>query len=163
FLAFATVLVLGIGISMLAVRSLDAARRDDDLESLPTAPAAGAGAAEPPTKPPAARGVDWDALGRTVRQCSLRVHREIYNSLLFVLRAVEIDGGVSPLVPLITIGLGLAAWSGWHLQRIELLMASTPFERALQRRAADDPWARALADIRSHLFLVVPDPEGLYF
>lgn len=59
-----------------------------------------------------------------------------YNAPLFFDRAVAIQSGVSPLLPLLMIGIALAAWAHWHLRRIAMLSVSTAFEQTCLGPAA---------------------------
>jgi len=49
---------------------------------------------------------------------------------LFLERAGQLGGGVSPLVPLLLGAAGFAAWSTWHSRRIRYLRETTPYEAA---------------------------------
>ena len=91
---------------------------------------------------------------------------------LFFRRAVEIDSMVSPVLPLVLGGLGLAVWCTWHLRRIALLQQRTIFEsvcetelsaprkpRTTFRTALRDDLRRSAVDIRAirlRLFRVAP-------
>jgi hypothetical protein len=85
-------------------------------------------------------------------------------------RASQIDGGLSPLLPLIALGVGFATWCVWHLERVALLSQRTSLEEASHRR--EQPQKKegdeeqslwdAIADVRSRLFLVIPDARALY-
>jgi hypothetical protein len=90
---------------------------------------------------------------------------------LFLARAVALDSGVSPLLPLLLGGAGYAVWCTWHERRINGLRETTPFEAAWHSRGprpAATPGATALPDdagrwvreVRMRLFLVIPDPAG---
>src|SRR4029078_2067241 len=58
---------------------------------------------------------------------------------LFFRRAVEIDSMVSPVLPLVLGGLGLAVWCTWHLRRIALLQQRTLFERGCSDAVSSSP------------------------
>lgn len=89
---------------------------------------------------------------------------------LFLYRSLQLGGGVSPLVPILVTAAGFVLWSSWHVQRITLLMRPTAFEYACVVRAeqgarrdapgARDRIARAVADLRDRLFLLVPHPNA---
>lgn len=91
---------------------------------------------------------------------------------LFMHRALELGGGASPLVPILAATAGCVLWASWHLQRIALLMRPTAFEYACVTRAdrgarrdapcPEDRIARAVADLRDRLFLMVPHPRALW-
>ena len=78
---------------------------------------------------------------------------------LFFHRAVEIDQGVSPLVPLALVGAVLVAWCFWHLRRIRDLATRLPAEGALHvLTAVERPLC--ISDVRDRLFRIVPSTEG---
>lgn len=89
---------------------------------------------------------------------------------LFLYRAAELDGGVSPLVPLLFAAAGYAAWCSWHARRIRDLGETTPYEAAWNVPAAQCAAEGATAlpsaaeesvrAIRMRLFKVVPDDGG---
>lgn len=113
---------------------------------------------------------------------------------LYLHRVAQLDGGVSPILPLLVGGFGFAVWCTWHLARIHRLRELTAFEAACLSRvdrvvdeavktrvrpAGDDddeddaPWrskglstlggrtVRAVCEVRSRLFLLVPNVRGL--
>ncbi|MEM9556430.1 MAG: hypothetical protein AAGC60_19390 [Acidobacteriota bacterium] len=105
---------------------------------------------------------------------------------LVFFRSVQIDNGVTPLVPLTIIGAILLLWTSWHIRRLERLSKETPFGIALHEHPAghgdrQSPSARwddagshryrptqflsALAiELRAHLFFgVVPGRKWLHF
>jgi hypothetical protein len=57
---------------------------------------------------------------------------------LFFHRATQIDGGLSPVLPLVVTGLGLAVWCLWHLERVALLSQETSLEEAATRRSSEE-------------------------
>jgi hypothetical protein len=59
---------------------------------------------------------------------------------LFYLRSSNIEGMLTPLVPLVASGLGFTAWCSWHLNRIRLLQSDTAFGAASAR---EEPPARS--------------------
>ena len=84
--------------------------------------------------------------------------------LLFYQHLVQLDSGLSPLPPLLLIGLILAAGYSWNLRRIQLLRAGTPFERALAALPAPEGWGEIATDVhrvRRRLARVVPDAGAL--
>ncbi|HET7460798.1 MAG TPA: hypothetical protein VFJ82_06105 [Longimicrobium sp.] len=94
---------------------------------------------------------------------------------IFVYRASQLDGGVSPLVPLLLAAAGYVAWCTWHGWRIRDLRETTPFESAWDDDDGDDasppghgPTALPAAAgkdvraVRMRLFKVVPDDTGLW-
>ena len=80
-------------------------------------------------------------------------------------RALRIDEGASPLMPLLLIGICFGAWCCWHLRRIRLLRSYQPLEYdGLTAGAAADPDARVRRGpslVRRRLFRVVPDVAAL--
>lgn len=48
--------------------------------------------------------------------------------VVFFHRAIQLDSGVSPLVPLMISAAGFGVWSLWHLARIGLLLRMTPLD-----------------------------------
>lgn len=94
-------------------------------------------------------------------------------------RTIDLDSGVSPLVPIALGALGFAAWCAWHQMRIRLLRVKSPFEavclrrgalvdRALPARAESRTTARVwrsitanVRGVRERLFLLVPDGFGV--
>ncbi len=82
---------------------------------------------------------------------------------LFAVRAQEIDGGVSPLVPL-ALGSGVfACWCVWHLLRIRALQAPSVYERSWP---VGSRWARGrlgsrVRAVHNRLFLTLPEPWTL--
>ncbi|HEX6372192.1 MAG TPA: hypothetical protein VF006_24960 [Longimicrobium sp.] len=110
--------------------------------------------------------------------------------VLYLHRVAQLDGGVSPILPLIVGGIGFAAWCTWHLARIHQLRELTAFEAAclsqvdarvedaLSGRPAaaareEQPWqsrglstlsypvVKAVNDARNRLFLMVADWQGM--
>lgn len=109
--------------------------------------------------------------------------------VLYLHRVAQLDGGVSPILPLIVGGIGFAAWCTWHLARIHQLRDLTAFEAACLSRldakvedalggtsaaGGDDlPWrsrglstlsrpiVKAVNDARNRLFMMVPDWPGV--
>jgi hypothetical protein len=110
--------------------------------------------------------------------------------VLYLHRVAQLDGGVSPILPLIVGGIGFAAWCTWHLARIHKMRELTAFEAACLGRVDarvedalngtstaagrdDDPWrskglstlsrpiVKAVNDARNRLFLMVPDWPGV--
>jgi hypothetical protein len=78
---------------------------------------------------------------------------------LFFHRAIEIDQGVSPLVPLALVGAVLVAWCFWHLRRIRDLANRLPAEGALHALTAlERPFC--ISEVRDRLFRIVPSTEG---
>ncbi len=79
---------------------------------------------------------------------------------IFVHRAGQVDGEISPLVPLALAGFGFAAWAWWHLNRIRLLFRQSTFEAMCRLR--EGPPARLktaaehVAEIRHRLYFVIP-------
>ena len=55
----------------------------------------------------------------------------------FFHRAMALDSGVSPLVPIALATTVLFCWTGWHLGRSRALRDQTTFEAALRERRAD--------------------------
>jgi hypothetical protein len=49
--------------------------------------------------------------------------------VLFYHRAIQLDSGVSPLVPLMLSAAGFGVWSLWHLARIRLLLRMTAVDQ----------------------------------
>jgi hypothetical protein len=100
---------------------------------------------------------------------------------LFVQRASQWGGGISPLVPLTYGLLGVVGWCVWHWVRIEILLGVRPFEdscfpRADSPEAESDPgrvpqawsegWTRVeegIRNLRTRLFLLIPDQTALTF
>jgi hypothetical protein len=109
---------------------------------------------------------------------------------LYLHRVAQLDGGLSPILPLLVGGFGFAVWCTWHLDRIGRLRAVTAFEAAclsrvdqrvdaaLQRgvraqEASDAGWqarglstlspavVRAVGEVRNRLFLLVPNLRGM--
>lgn len=81
---------------------------------------------------------------------------------LFLDRSIEIDQGISALVPTTLIGLVLAAWCAWHLRRLRELARSEPAESAIDealRRAGDE--SAPAARLRRRLFRTIPDSRTL--
>jgi hypothetical protein len=95
----------------------------------------------------------------------------------FLQRASEIDGMVSPVLPLIVGGIGYAVWCTWHIHRLKLLKDRTTFEEAcipeantpdVMRRtigtALRDDLRRAARNmglIRQRFFQVIPSVWSL--
>lgn len=80
---------------------------------------------------------------------------------LFFRRAIEVDQGASPLVPLMLIGLIFSTWSAWHLRRIHMLAHPMPAHRLLDRGAEAQRAAHGrTAAIWAKLFLASPDAAG---
>lgn len=77
----------------------------------------------------------------------------------FALRALQLDGGVSPLLPLLCGAAGFACWSVWHLLRIRALQTPGDYERCLAARAASD--GAKVRAVRERLFLAVPEPAAV--
>jgi len=78
---------------------------------------------------------------------------------LFLHRAIELDQGVSPLVPLALIGAVLVAWCCWHLRRIRDLATRLPAEGALRAGLASErPFS--ISEVRDRLFRIVPGTAG---
>lgn len=75
-------------------------------------------------------------------------HLNLFRLLLH--RNVEVDQGVSFLVPLTLVGLLGAAWARWHLYRLDGLSRPEPAEGVLERSGI--PCAR----VRASLFRVLP-------
>lgn len=87
-------------------------------------------------------------------------------SWLFFVRAVQIDGELSPLPALMLSGISLAWWATWHLKRVELLRLPTPFELlfAVPRSAPGielQSIQRTVRDTRQRLFMMVPGASGV--
>jgi hypothetical protein len=93
----------------------------------------------------------------------------------FFHRSVELDNGLSPLLPVVLAGMGFAAWSSWHLTRVELLLSSTAFEQSMTHQRGTwlgkTPANRLVAstaerlseyvyDVRNRLFFLVPNRIG---
>ena len=76
---------------------------------------------------------------------------------LFAHRAMAIDEGVSPLLPLFLVGLGLGAWCVWHLLRIRHLARTLPFVDfvVVTADASKDGTAAAARAAGA----IVPEPE----
>ena len=110
----------------------------------------------------------------------LRGLREPDSSSFMLLydRAIDLDSGVSPLVPITLGALGFVAWCAWHQMRIRLLMVKSPFEAVCLRRDARPlpaapggdarltrrTWAAIASNVvglRERLFLLVPDAFGV--
>lgn len=69
-------------------------------------------------------------------------------------RSVEVDQGLSFLLPTILTGMILVLWCGWHCQRLKGLAAAPPVEGPLDQGLVDE---RQLASqLRRRLFRVVP-------
>jgi hypothetical protein len=134
------------------------------------------------------------ALGGYFLSLTMRFYREVrtirdVDFVLYLHRVAQLDGGVSPILPLIVGGIGFAAWCTWHLARVDQLREITAFEAACLSRldeevtdptgapaTADpdeDPWParglstlggrvrKAVNDARNRLFLLVPDWRGM--
>ncbi|MFN0241365.1 MAG: hypothetical protein ACKVWV_00575 [Planctomycetota bacterium] len=81
---------------------------------------------------------------------------------LFFHRAIEIDQGVSPLVPLALIGVVLIAWCGWHLARIRLLATRVPGERAFDIASRSRANAQVfVSEVRERLFRILPSAHSV--
>jgi len=78
---------------------------------------------------------------------------------LFLHRAIEVDQGISPLVPLFLIGIAVFVWCQWHLLRIRGLAHVEVGEIAWAESSSDlRTWTTTL---RERLFRVVPDAAGV--
>ncbi len=76
---------------------------------------------------------------------------------LFFNRAIEIDEGISPLLPMMLLGVTLLTWCTWHVQRVRMLTASAPAQELIdpkQGRRAGEVWKR--------LFQAMPDVRGIW-
>lgn len=81
---------------------------------------------------------------------------------LFFHRAIEIDQGVSPLVPLALIGAVLIAWCGWHLARIRLLATRVPGERVFDVAPRSRSNAQFfVSEVRERLFRILPNAHSV--
>jgi hypothetical protein len=74
-------------------------------------------------------------------------------------RALQLDDGVSPLLPLACGAAGFASWSIWHLLRIRALAQPSDYELCLGASASFES-ARARA-VRQRLFLAVPEAAAV--
>jgi hypothetical protein len=89
--------------------------------------------------------------------------------VFFLRRSVEVESGLSPLVPTLIIGVIITAWALWHRDRISLLQQFTEFEVAALSRAygnkdgkgspdsAFTQASRRVRRIRDSLLLLAPD------
>ncbi|HEU5218585.1 MAG TPA: hypothetical protein VFU23_07990, partial [Gemmatimonadales bacterium] len=87
-------------------------------------------------------------------------------SWMFFVRAIQIDGELSPLPPLMLSALAFAWWATWHLKRVELLRIQTPFEllfTAPHRAPTPEltPVEASVRETRHLLFMMVPGVSGL--
>ncbi|HYH82946.1 MAG TPA: hypothetical protein VEX86_24340 [Longimicrobium sp.] len=77
-------------------------------------------------------------LGVVYLVCTLVYVGEVVNTAagapvaftLLVHRALDLGGGMSPLVPLALAAAAFVAWTGWHLRRLAALRTATAFEAA---------------------------------
>ncbi len=79
------------------------------------------------------RAIAWTAVGYwlvTLLFCvGIRGQSEAGAWPMFAYRALTLDSGASPLLPLLLIGACVALWSRWHVNRVESLRDDpTPFE-----------------------------------
>lgn len=74
---------------------------------------------------------------------------------LFLHRTVEVDQGLSMLVPLALIGLLAASWARWHLFRLQGLARPEPIHAALGAHGVPT------AAVRAALFRVLPQTRSL--
>jgi hypothetical protein len=90
-------------------------------------------------------------------------------------RAIQLDTGLSPLIPLVLAGGGFAMWATWHLKRVRLLLDSTAFEESVRYGVAIEskvnPAVVATAerltitvnDLRDRLILLAPNARSVVF
>jgi len=79
---------------------------------------------------------------------------------LFLHRAIEVDQGVSLMVPIALIGALLVLWCRWHMRRLSALACNEPAEVAFdpeEGESGQDSPAR----IRRRLFRAIPDSRTL--
>jgi hypothetical protein len=85
---------------------------------------------------------------------------------LFLARLAAIDSGLSPLLPLLLLGLLLLLSYAWNFQRARALRAVTPFEAALMTLDVESTGdlgklGHALRQVRDRLFFLVPDGNAM--
>lgn len=78
----------------------------------------------------------------------------------FLQRATSIGEGVSPLLPLFLIGIGMVLWCAWHQRRARLLQEKIPFEAQEVLPSAMFGTERSTAAVRLSLTHAVPDQRG---
>lgn len=64
----------------------------------------------------------------------LRARNDPLGFTLFFYRSIQLDGGLSPLVPILLGAATFYAWSTWHLRRLSSLRCMTTFEAACLSR-----------------------------
>ncbi|HEU4881976.1 MAG TPA: hypothetical protein VFT45_07025 [Longimicrobium sp.] len=75
------------------------------------------------------------ALGFVFLALSMRFYSQVQHIpaedfALYLHRVAQLDGGVSPILPLLVGGIGFAVWCTWHLNRIHHLRQVTAYEAA---------------------------------
>lgn len=78
---------------------------------------------------------------------------------LFAHRALEVDQGISPLVPMFLIGIAVLVWCQWHILRIRALAHAEVGEAAWAALSSDA--SVHVRDVRERLFRVVPDKHAI--
>jgi hypothetical protein len=73
---------------------------------------------------------------------------------VFFLRAMQLDSGVTPIMPLAIGGALLVAWSTWHINRVKLLTHMSAFEAA--NRDSAKGVVSPVVQIRNGLLKAVP-------
>lgn len=90
---------------------------------------------------------------------------------LFLHRAGELGGGLSPAMFLALTGAMFALWCTWHLDRIRMLLAPpSAFESASHHSLGVPPhgadlrgparWSQSMRDVRQQLLVFLPDAES---